>query len=425
MAVSPSSAARSIVVYSGRWWGSLTPRYWVDSHLRHLILPNNATVLVAVDGTNLCHAPPEVLEAFVQAKATGDWARARLLFAKEVADVFAPWHDVHTHVITFERQATISRMERLQAEYQRASAAIRPVTIQRVLIDHMRRWIWQWEHFAQAELFRRDALGPHDVIVRARLDTPFSGGAFNLSDPHYRNESRLHVFMHRAVSDGYNLHQCLPDDQPPPENNPLFELCHCSDHIHDYVVVGTPAGIAPLVEMNQRALQYVNASPMRCHGWCEEEQTWLQIRRWNHSVSIVPILGVKVHLERLDVPSEVRDHNSSQMPGRTGCRTFRVLSKVRLANNASSGAGEPMEERALPMRVHVDVTPVVAAPPPPPQRRQQRIKLGADGLPPITSHEKCIVSHTAATYNRQALLDALPSEAHRERLKRLISERTG
>ena len=42
------------VLYSGRFYGALTPASWVQDHLDHLIVPNRAAVFVVVDPLNVC-----------------------------------------------------------------------------------------------------------------------------------------------------------------------------------------------------------------------------------------------------------------------------------------------------------------------------------------------------------------------------------
>ena len=289
---------RSIVIFSGRWWGLHTPTHWVQSQLRHLIMPNNATVLVSIDIDNVCHVTPEMQEALRQSNSSG-FERVQQLLSNEVASVFAPWPHVYTHFIAEERGEVVERADKIDREYTAALVAMRKwpvkVTLSRIWMYHMRRWLLQWEHFSRAEDYRQRTLGEYDVVVRTRLDAVLTGGTFDLSHVRYSNDSRLHAFMFRAVHDGFGIRPCVADD--PPTDNLFFDLCHCSNHIHDFTFIGTPVGIRPLLAFSKQPLEYENASFVRCHGWCAEEQTMLRLRR--EGVELVPIRGsIHVQLQR-------------------------------------------------------------------------------------------------------------------------------
>ena len=291
-------AVRSVVIFSGRWWGIHTPTHWVQSQLRHLIVPNNATVLVSIDIDNICHVTPEMQDALRQSNTSG-FERMQRLLSGEVASVFTPWPHVYAQLIAHERRELVERANQIEREYTTALAEMRkwPVkaTLHKIWMYHMRRWLLQWEHFARAEEFRRETFGHHDVVVRTRLDAVLTGGNFDLSDVRYQDDSRLHAFMFRAVHNGFGIRPCVADD--PPSDNPFFDLCHCSNRIHDFTFIGTPSGIRPLLAFSKQPLEYENASFVRCHGWCAEEQTMLRLR--HEGVELVPIRGsIRVQLQR-------------------------------------------------------------------------------------------------------------------------------
>eukprot|EP00966_Prymnesium_polylepis_P120990 2796117-Prymnesium_polylepis.1 len=160
----------------------------------------------------------------------------------------------------------------------------------------MVRWYYQYGHLASAELFRqthcRTTGVRQDIIVRARLDTALATtkGAtnftLNLSEPRFRNDSLVHAPAYRAVNtDGYNERACGPNDPPPPADDPLYELHHCTLKFDDTLcvwpscvrgalaracvdcacdrplarvcsLVSTAAGMAVLAAMSSRGLEY-------------------------------------------------------------------------------------------------------------------------------------------------------------------------
>ena len=95
---------------------------------------------------------------------------------------------------------------------------------------------------------------------------------------------------------------------------------------HDYLFVGTPTGMAALASMSDRPLEYGGEAPlMRCHAWCEEEQTKLQLLR--QGVSVAP-LGGRVNLSRVLTHSAVAftpalSSNASSITHHGGCIRHR------------------------------------------------------------------------------------------------------
>ena len=314
------------VLYSGRFYGAMTPSAWIDNHMRSLIVPNRASVVVVADADNWCdHGNAEVVEA-LKSRTEAGFARASKLFEEQVRSVFRQWPDVRAALLRGNSSATAAVQRRAKdvgrSEFPHASASMRRthnVGLSHRLIPHMQRWYLQYEHFARAEELRRRSGGAHDVVVRARVDSTLST-VLNLSDPRYaHNHSIVHAPSFRAVNfDGYNERPCTREDPPTPDEDPLYELHHCARKYRDYLMVGTHKSIKTLARMVERRLEYGGSAPlMRCHAWCEEEQTKLQLLRQN--VSLAPLGGrVVVELQQVRIPKQAAIEGGVP-PGGSGC----------------------------------------------------------------------------------------------------------
>jgi hypothetical protein len=323
---------RVTVLYSGRFLGDMTPEL-TQNQLRHLILPNNASVFVVADAQNWCHATVEAQAALATGRPDG-FARASRVFTQQVRSAFHGWDDVHAvllpevHTLPSElcsKAQAFGRdeewwklpkhcriwphVERSVFMYQRgranrAMAAENLPVKAEVRPQHaylMIRWYLQMDHYARAEDFRR-ALGPHDVVVRTRLDAlldqplHFSDPRFGLarqSRPASPDErSAVFAAAFRAVNaDGYAHRSCRRDD---PKG---IGLGHCDLFFHDWLYFGAPHSMSALASVSRNELMH--NSSMRCKGWCQEEQTRLQLQRAGVRLTPLP-LEVKVHLARID-----------------------------------------------------------------------------------------------------------------------------
>jgi hypothetical protein len=155
-------------------------------------------------------------------------------------------------------------------------------------------WLLQMDHLARAEDLRR-AVGPHDVIVRARLDVIFSRPLVLAELP--LTSSEIHAIAYRAVDyNGFRLRPCEPTD---PEGSGRMHVC--DTYYRDWFYVASPTAMAALASASQRPLLH-NIS-QRCKGWCQEEQVQLQL--WNQHVHLTPILNFSARVERVSSHSKV------------------------------------------------------------------------------------------------------------------------
>ena len=166
---------RVAVLYSGRWFGSgnkeigwKTTLLWAANHLRHLIQPNNASVFIVASPSNWCGPPADARGA--------SKSSAEELFHAEVREAFDGWHDIHTALIPHEEGTPVdgayaaTAMNGLKAQLK--SQDIEDHKHYGFVTAMMRNWRWQFMHFQRVEALRR-VHGPHDWLVRVRLDVQF------------------------------------------------------------------------------------------------------------------------------------------------------------------------------------------------------------------------------------------------------------
>ena len=154
---------RVAAIYAGRWWGASASSHIADDHLANFIRPNNVHVFVVTDPPSWCAASAETRAAY----RAGDIAAAQVEFVRQVTDAFRGWPKLHAALVPAEDREQPHEYGRAS---MRAADAVLPVGQGRARAAiYMHRWYMQYEHVARAELFRR-AFGPHDVIVRLRLD---------------------------------------------------------------------------------------------------------------------------------------------------------------------------------------------------------------------------------------------------------------
>lgn len=153
-------------------------------------------------------------------------------------------------------------------------------------------WYRQWEHFSRAEHLRR-AAGPHDVVVRSRLDLLLPAPLLVAVLPELEEAALgsstepsgvVYALSHRAVNaDGFTPRPCTAAD---PRAESMEEAghanadtkLHCATYHRDWLYVSaSEAATAVLAGMAYRPL--LHALPQRCKGWCQEEQMRLQLLR--------------------------------------------------------------------------------------------------------------------------------------------------
>ena len=157
---------RVAVIYSGRWWGALAAP-WVQNHLVNLLWPNQATVFVLVDHLNACHASTTVHSASHEADA-------EVAFTQEVRDVFQHYPRLYATLVPSTRRSSTDgdAIWNLAASVLRwMNSSVNPAKRKHVPAM-LRVWLAQFSSLARAEDLRR-AHGPHELVLRARLDLLF------------------------------------------------------------------------------------------------------------------------------------------------------------------------------------------------------------------------------------------------------------
>ena len=124
-AANRSGSVRVAVLYTGRFLGTATAE-WVDNHLRHLIVPHDATVIFAITSANWCDAS----DAARAAVERGDTAAAQTALAAQVrpspriSPPSTTFHDPSTTFHDLLRPSGAAHLWRL-ASAARALAAAR------------------------------------------------------------------------------------------------------------------------------------------------------------------------------------------------------------------------------------------------------------------------------------------------------------
>eukprot|EP00316_Scyphosphaera_apsteinii_P017124 CAMPEP_0119322174 /NCGR_PEP_ID=MMETSP1333-20130426/57467_1 /TAXON_ID=418940 /ORGANISM="Scyphosphaera apsteinii, Strain RCC1455" /LENGTH=185 /DNA_ID=CAMNT_0007329333 /DNA_START=115 /DNA_END=669 /DNA_ORIENTATION=+ len=155
---------RVAVLYSGRFYGNLTPG-WMQNHYENLIIPNNASVFVVADLLNICDAYGLTVSAINMSSGTIT-ANAQRAFLEDARSVFFGWPYVYVRLLERDPPSNI---------LQRTIKTLETLKLNMTLKHFMRMgsllrtWQRQFEHFAQADDLCRQ-FGPFDVIVRARAD---------------------------------------------------------------------------------------------------------------------------------------------------------------------------------------------------------------------------------------------------------------
>ena len=166
---------KTALLYSGRFYGGLTPE-WIKNHVEHLVVPFNASVFVVAEPSSWCAVQNRPYARALHNSSSID--ALGVLFEAQVKSAFAPyWDDVHARLLPDEDVQTLrwypSTLPSLvKAAIARAHDAKSRQKVKLSPFYHMmlRRWYRQAAHIAAAELLRRQH-GPHDLIIRARIDT--------------------------------------------------------------------------------------------------------------------------------------------------------------------------------------------------------------------------------------------------------------
>lgn len=333
---------RVAAIYAGRWLGPEGSSKTVSDHLVNFIRPNLVEVFVAIDPTSWCAAPKKARRAYL----AGDVATAEAVLTQQAVALFEHWPRLHVALVPAEDPSPPHDYG-LQAK-KAMKAATGKTSPGRVAV-FMHRWYMQFDHVAKAELFRR-AYGPHDVVVRLRLDVALrlplalqavareriqlvcNGTRQVMSfrrDPPLQDaiddESHAaahpnrghgglelgtygyHVLRPKDSADWTSAHmtRCLPTGETSGFVTDGHTIKQCptdSEWVRwmwsDWMQLSTPRAMAALAGMTSDGrVFYTNSTTVRCYGLCPEEQTAYHLEA--RGVRLLR-MGLPLQMERAD-----------------------------------------------------------------------------------------------------------------------------
>jgi hypothetical protein len=319
-------APRVAVLYSGRFFGKLAAS-WIANHMRHLIMPLNASIFVVAEPSSYCYLSKASRAAYNSRAAlnrarrnasTGNISKASAaadlhflaaqLFEVDVRDAFQPWNDVHAFLLPSENVAHGYFPHELGFSYRNAARRAYQQTSP-FFFKMIERWYRQFHHVAAADTLRRNH-GPHDVVIRARIDAVFPHAIrlpatigpkhvfavkqykyYNPNDP---KESGAGVVWTRTNdSEG---------QEPSCAALPTSNISNTSSHTHpdehtpcapfwtDWFYAGTMEAMSAAFQsmIDPRQLKLYSDVNARCGGLCPEEQTVLQLQAQSITVRALP-----------------------------------------------------------------------------------------------------------------------------------------
>ena len=228
-------------LYSGRFFGSLTPR-WVANHMENLIRPNNATVVVVSDLLNWCHAPQEAHSLLEM--GSRNWQDISRIFANEVRTAFCGWQHVRAQLLPQKNGDGTGRfawqLGSRHAEFRRQVNASAGKLLGAKYWEVMLRWRASLAHFAQAAALLQE--GEFDLLVRTRLDCLFEAPLRLM--PSHLSATKVFAVSYLAALDPryYPLvrQPCAAAAKPV-----LVVSRPCTRLWRDWLFVGSQAAMAP------------------------------------------------------------------------------------------------------------------------------------------------------------------------------------
>ena len=313
------------VLYSGRFFGGGTEAWestqeWAANHLRFLVRPLGASVFLAASAINWCGSTEEVREAI----RSGHIDAAQEALKREVSTAFQNWRDVHATYVASVADVTDAALGEQAMALSRERGA--PCGALRVFNTTIQNWRWQLRHLARAEELRRRH-GPHDFIIRARLDVTFTKVASlmpaqGLDDrtllalgPTCSRDTKL-VGTTTRNQTGALCMQPVKFQMPCGKRTPraaavrsLHRIRLPADYWSDWLYLAREQAFATLVSLAEEDGLLATNLSHSCYGLCQEEQTALQLAarglalaplEWFVSLQRVGCTGIR---PAIDVPS--------------------------------------------------------------------------------------------------------------------------
>ena len=116
------------VLYSGRFYGELTPSEWSKDHLENLIVPNRAAVFVLVDPVNVCDTSSAAQHAVKRSNSSNKWETASLALLQEAKAVFGGWTNLYVKVVPPVKVPEVSKKFAQVCARSSASAQSIPIS---------------------------------------------------------------------------------------------------------------------------------------------------------------------------------------------------------------------------------------------------------------------------------------------------------
>ncbi|KAL1521445.1 hypothetical protein AB1Y20_021109 [Prymnesium parvum] len=307
-------ALRVAALYSGRFYGNQTPA-WYANHLQHLIRPHNVSVFVVSDVENWCHAPAEA-RAAIHERRMHD---ADAIFQREVRAAFGEWPYVYARLISHascKYHDKILSEKTLEQMFRNAARAVNLTMSAHYWRWLLRRWYWQFFHYASAEALREEH-APHDIVMRLRMDILFNvtapmakleqmvaDGSTVLGRAYYGKFAyspephglMLDLMASHCDSEGKSLTSHAASElKRRGVNDTAHAHIPCQRLYMDQLFVGTPRSMRPLSEQvevvynlskTSRTLLFDNTT--RCFGLCPEEQSVLHLRHMGVTLRPIP-----------------------------------------------------------------------------------------------------------------------------------------
>ena len=346
---------RVAVLLSGRWFGRDSPEGWQatrdwSAHLmRHLVVPNKASIFLVTSCSNWCGARPRVASEIAEhrLRAAEDELRS------EALEAFEGWDAVRTAVIRSEEEPALDGRLAGAARNALVTANLsgsdgEPVRYGATLA-RIRGWRWQFAHFARAEALRR-VWGPHELIVRTRLDLQFESTVDLLHHPGLHASASSVLFavgFHASPSplkidmDRQTCHASPANTTHPDSVDMHDSLPNCPDgvqlewHWRDWIFIGGERAMAPLASMIGAGV-VLSHLQTRCAGMCQEEQTILHLQRMG--VTLQPLTRRVGLVRRPCGASPIEPAQRTQPAWATSCGSCSTVSPHPFGHRAPTAA---------------------------------------------------------------------------------------
>ena len=242
--------AQVAVLYSGRWFGVAT-KPWVQNHLDHLIVPNQAAVFLTCSRQFWCS------ETAARA-ARKDQQEAEHMLQREVQRVFGDKVETHAALIE-EPSLTLSQALNITRDAL-AVAGGRPGLASQFTTRMIHNFKHQFAKVAATDALRRMLGVRHRLVVRARLDVQFE---------------HVGPLIAPAPQTIFALPMSLSSDTR--NFTRVWSASKLAESYHDWFFVATDEGMAAIGQTAALDVPIRVNMSRRCYGLCVEEQLQLQL----------------------------------------------------------------------------------------------------------------------------------------------------